>query len=199
MTAPALPHPRLDALRDKLPIIGIALLLLVAIATLVMIARSSGVAAPPSSASIDPATGVAFPAAAPTETLAQLPATSGSKAVITSQLDAPTAQNRNGAIPIENAKRGLARPFAFRGSAADRQRAEECLALAGIAEAGLGDADQRAVMQVILNRVRHPAFAKSVCGVVFEGSLRNTGCQFTFTCDGSLARSYSEAGWSAVG
>ena len=67
-----------------------------------------------------------------------------------------------------------------------------------MAEAGGGDGDQRAVMQVILNRVRHPAFAKTVCGVVFEGSQRPTGCQFSFTCDGSLARRYSDAAWRAA-
>ena len=31
---------------------------------------------------------------------------------------------------------------------------------------------QRAVAQVVLNRVRHPAFPNSVCGVVYEGSTR---------------------------
>jgi hypothetical protein len=32
-----------------------------------------------------------------------------------------------------------------------------------------------------------------VCGVVFDGSYRRTGCQFTFTCDGSLARHLGQA------
>jgi spore germination cell wall hydrolase CwlJ-like protein len=41
---------------------------------------------------------------------------------------------------------------------------------------------------VILNRVRHPAYPATVCGVVFEGARRITGCQFTFSCDGSLRR-----------
>ena len=54
---------------------------------------------------------------------------------------------------------------------------------------------QRAVAQVILNRVRHPAFPNTVCGVVFQGSARATGCQFTFTCDGSLARRPNLALW----
>ena len=40
----------------------------------------------------------------------------------------------------------------------------------------------------MLNRVRHPAFPKTVCGVVFQGAERRTGCQFTFTCDGSIDR-----------
>jgi len=48
---------------------------------------------------------------------------------------------------------------------------------------------------VILNRVRHPAFPASVCGVVYQGSTRPTGCQFTFTCDGSLYRGPDVAGW----
>ena len=68
----------------------------------------------------------------------------------------------------------------------------------GLAEAGAGDADQRAVMQVILNRVRHPAFTNTVCGVIFQGSERSTGCQFTFTCDGSLRRTYPDSLWRAA-
>ena len=89
-----------------------------------------------------------------------------------------------------------ATPFRFTGSAADRSNARDCLALAAMAEAGNTDPGQRAVIQVILNRVRHPAFAKTVCGVVFEGSQRQTGCQFTFTCDGSLRRRYGDAAWA---
>lgn len=57
------------------------------------------------------------------------------------------------------------------------------------------DEGQRAVAQVVLNRVRHPAFPNSVCGVVYQGSERITGCQFSFTCDGSLARTPSVRGW----
>ena len=49
--------------------------------------------------------------------------------------------------------------------------------------------------QVVLNRVRHPAFPKTVCGVVFQGAERATGCQFTFACDGALARTPSPAAW----
>ena len=45
-----------------------------------------------------------------------------------------------------------------------------------------------AVAQVVLNRLHHPSFPKTVCGIVFQGSQRRTGCQFTFTCDGSMAR-----------
>ena len=41
---------------------------------------------------------------------------------------------------------------------------------------------------MVLNRVRHPAYPATVCGVVFEGARRATGCQFSFSCDGSLRR-----------
>jgi len=36
--------------------------------------------------------------------------------------------------------------------------------------------------------MRHPGYPASVCGVVYQGADRTTGCQFTFTCDGSLQR-----------
>ena len=69
------------------------------------------------------------------------------------------------------------------------EAAAECLALAIAYEAGQEPiAGQEAVAQVILNRVRHAAYPGSVCGVVWQGSERRTGCQFTFTCDGSLRR-----------
>jgi hypothetical protein len=70
----------------------------------------------------------------------------------------------------------------------------QCLTAAVYYEArSEGQEGQRAVAQVVLNRVRHPAFPKSVCGVVYQGSQRRTGCQFSFTCDGSL-RARREAG-----
>jgi len=108
------------------------------------------------------------------------------------------ARKLNAAIPFALTAGSAARPFQFVGSVADRLRATDCLALAAMAEAGGGDDGQRAVIQVILNRVRHPAFAKTVCGVVFQGSNRRTGCQFTFTCDGALARRYSTQAWAGA-
>lgn len=48
---------------------------------------------------------------------------------------------------------------------------------------------QEAVAEVVMNRLRNRAYPKTVCGVVFQGSTRRTGCQFSFTCDGSLRRS----------
>jgi spore germination cell wall hydrolase CwlJ-like protein len=74
------------------------------------------------------------------------------------------------------------------------EAAAECLALAITYEAGLEPAQgQEAVAQVILNRVRSPAYPDTVCSVVWQGAERRTGCQFTFTCDGSLRRPRSAA------
>lgn len=78
----------------------------------------------------------------------------------------------------------------------DEARALDCLTAAVYYEAAVEGPDgQRAVAQVVLNRLRHPAYPSTVCGVVFQGSERSTGCQFTFTCDGSLARAPVPALW----
>lgn len=79
------------------------------------------------------------------------------------------------------------------GQANDRDQAIACLAAAGWYEAGNDPEGQRSVMQVVLNRLRHPSFPKSVCGVVFQGSERTTGCQFSFTCDGSMQKRFPSA------
>nr|WP_246447962.1 cell wall hydrolase [Novosphingobium flavum] len=80
------------------------------------------------------------------------------------------------------------RPFFFSGSASARDSAVTCLAAAAWYEAGNDPDSQRSVIQVVLNRLKHPSFPKTVCGVVLQGSERASGCQFTFTCDGSLGR-----------
>ncbi|WP_338425623.1 cell wall hydrolase [Sphingopyxis kveilinensis] len=87
------------------------------------------------------------------------------------------------------------RPFVYAGSGDAKARARDCLAAAMLYEAGDDARGQQAVGQVVINRARHPAFPKSICGVVFQGAERTTGCQFTFTCDGALARRYSDAAW----
>lgn len=99
-----------------------------------------------------------------------------------------TAQEINAARPFSAVAHSLPQPFRSALSGIERERAASCLAIAAIYEAGGSADDQWPVMQVILNRVRHPAFPKSICGVVFQGSERQTGCQFSFTCDGSMIR-----------
>jgi spore germination cell wall hydrolase CwlJ-like protein len=66
-------------------------------------------------------------------------------------------------------------------------RQHDCLSQAIYYEArGESQRGQIAVAEVIMNRVRSGAYPNSICGVVYQGSHRSTGCQFTFTCDGSL-------------
>jgi hypothetical protein len=78
----------------------------------------------------------------------------------------------------------------------DAGRALDCLTAAVYYEARSEALDgQRAVAQVVLNRVRDRAFPRSVCGVVYQGSTRRTGCQFSFTCDGSMYRRRDEGSW----
>ena len=89
-----------------------------------------------------------------------------------------------------------AQPFRL-GGALDASRDLECLTQAAYYEArGEGRDGMRAVTQVVLNRVRHPAFPKSVCGVVFQGAGRRSGCQFSFTCDGSMRGAVNRAAWN---
>ena len=112
------------------------------------------------------------------------------------QLAPEQALQVNQQIPIAQGPNPSAKPFVFTGDKAARAQALECLASAVYYEAGSQDDDgERAVAQVVLNRVRHPAFPASVCGVVYQGSTRPTGCQFTFTCDGSMYRQPDAEGW----
>jgi hypothetical protein len=91
-----------------------------------------------------------------------------------------------------------AEPFVVgRRGATDIAASLGCLTAAVYYEArSEGLEGQRAVAQVVLNRVRHPAFPKSVCGVVYQGSRRSTGCQFSFTCDGSLRGRREPGAWA---
>ena len=90
-----------------------------------------------------------------------------------------------------------AKPYAFKGlTALDRERAHYCLTAAIYYEAASeSDDGMRGVAQTIINRVRHPSFPNTVCGVVFQGSQRAGVCQFTFSCDGAMARAPSKPNW----
>lgn len=121
--------------------------------------------------------------------------------------DQPYLPATAGGRPVDGAKLALrpstgrldspvASPLRFAGTATDRLRAQQCLTMAIYYEAASEpDAGQRAVAQVVLNRVAHPNYPNTVCGVVFQGSERTTGCQFSFTCDGSLARKPARQFW----
>lgn len=75
-------------------------------------------------------------------------------------------------------------------------RQHDCLSQAIYYEArGETQQGQIAVAEVIMNRTRSRAYPNTLCGVVYQGSHRSTGCQFTFTCDGSLGQRPRGRAW----
>jgi spore germination cell wall hydrolase CwlJ-like protein len=81
--------------------------------------------------------------------------------------------------------------------ALDGARDLDCLTQAVYYEArGESDRGQAAVAQVVLNRVRHPSFPKTICAVVFQGAgLGKADCQFSFVCDGSMRLPRDDNAW----
>lgn len=89
-----------------------------------------------------------------------------------------------------------ARPFRTAG-ALDASHDLDCLTQAVYYEAGSDTAaGQAAVAQVVLNRVRHPTFPKTICGVVYQGAASGH-CQFSFICDGAMQRTRAPAMWES--
>ena len=112
---------------------------------------------------------------------------------LATEADRGDALRINASLPFSTAPIEAARPFAAPGG--EYASALECMTTAIYYEAGFEPTEgQRAVAQVILNRMRHPAFPKSVCGVIYQGAP-NPSCQFSFACDGSLARAPAPAAW----
>lgn len=119
---------------------------------------------------------------------------------VTLKVVAPeTAREINAAIPFLAGNNPPAKAFQLSGDAISKARATDCLASAIYYEAAAETIEgQKAVAQVVLNRARHPAFPSSVCGVVYQGATRKTGCQFSFSCDGSMVRMPSSAFWERL-
>ena len=106
----------------------------------------------------------------------------------------PIADSAFGAISSETEKTAAGMK---RSPAQTFARELNCLTQAVYFEArGESPAGQAAVAQVVLNRVRKAGFPKSVCGVVFQGSARGAGCQFSFACDGSMRQAREARSWS---
>lgn len=105
------------------------------------------------------------------------------------------AQVINSLLPGSGAP--AAKPFVLQArNDAERARALRCMTQAVYYEAALEPrAGQEAVAQVVLNRMRHPEYPNSVCEVVYQGWERWTGCQFSFTCDGSLLKAPMALYW----
>jgi Cell Wall Hydrolase len=109
--------------------------------------------------------------------------------LILKQVTLDFARKTNAATPFTDNPVLSAAPFIFVGGSNDLERAVDCLASTIYYEAGNETVEgQMAVVQVVLNRARHPAYPRSICNVVFQGHERRTGCQFSYTCDGSMAR-----------
>ncbi len=126
--------------------------------------------------------------------------TEGQQAMIVVQGDA--AKKRNALIPLSTGPLQQARSFLISKAAAGSGAGPMGNALTCLTQAVYYEAanepmtGRRAVAQVVLNRMRHPAYPKSVCGVVYQGWERTTGCQFSFTCDGALLRRPAAATWA---
>ena len=106
------------------------------------------------------------------------------------------AERLNADLPVAGAPGEPPPPFRLIAAADEHARALQCLTEAIYYEAALEpEAGQAAVAQVILNRVRHPAFPHSICGVIYQGAGSGAGCQFTYVCDGARARRPVPALW----
>ena len=117
----------------------------------------------------------------------------GAEGLNFADLSREEARRINADVPFSDAPMVSASAYRSPLEGTDRDRARSCLAVAAVYEAGANANDQKPVMQVVLNRVRHPAFPNSVCEVVFQGAELSSGCQFSFTCDGSMQRKPSDA------
>ncbi len=99
----------------------------------------------------------------------------------------------------DDATRSLAN-FDFTELTVAKVNAEErtCLAQAIYYEARSEPrVGQLAVADVVLNRVKSATYPNSICEVVFQGSERRTGCQFSFTCDGSMQARLNQRKWAS--
>jgi spore germination cell wall hydrolase CwlJ-like protein len=79
------------------------------------------------------------------------------------------------------------------------KKEQRCLAEAIYFEArGESEDGQVAVAQVVLNRVKNPAYPDTICGVVYQNQHKRNRCQFSFACDGIKDRIASPAAWATA-
>ena len=95
------------------------------------------------------------------------------------ELPTPIVEVQERQIPLPLPLRELHQRAEVRLTEAEIQ----CMAHVMYFEArGEGAVGMAAVGYVVLNRMAHPKFPNSVCGVVYDRNRR--GCQFSWTCDG---------------
>ncbi len=74
----------------------------------------------------------------------------------------------------------------------------KCLATAIYFEArGEPQRGQIAVAQVVLNRLKNPAYPNTICAVVYQNKNKRNRCQFSFACDGRPDRITNRTAWSS--
>ncbi len=79
------------------------------------------------------------------------------------------------------------------------KKEQKCLAEGIYFEArGEQVSGQAAVAQVILNRVRNPAYPNTICSVVYQNKNWRNRCQFSFACDGIRDRVRSRSAWKTA-
>ena len=73
---------------------------------------------------------------------------------------------------------------------------QKCLATAIYFEArGEPIKGELAVAQVVINRVKNPAYPNTICGVVYQNKDMRDACQFSFACDGIKDRITDMTAW----
>ena len=73
----------------------------------------------------------------------------------------------------------------------------KCLATAIYFEArGEPETGRIAVAQVVLNRLKNPAYPGTICGVVYQNKDKRNRCQFSFACDGIRDRITDKGSWA---
>lgn len=74
---------------------------------------------------------------------------------------------------------------------------QKCLATAIYFEArGESMKGELAVAQVVINRLKNPAYPNTVCGVVYQNKNMRNACQFSFACDGIPDRITDATSWT---
>ena len=107
------------------------------------------------------------------------------------------SKSANAAVSMRAPISANGSPNMVREAALAVERETRCLTDAIYHEArSESEAGQMAVAEVVLNRVSSGRYADTICGVVYQGADRVTGCQFSFTCDGSLKAAIEPVAWA---
>lgn len=80
-----------------------------------------------------------------------------------------------------------------------KPKEQRCLAEAIYFEArGEPEEGQVAVAQVVLNRVKNPAYPDTICKVVYQNRHKRNACQFSFACDRVRDRISAKSAWETA-